>query len=412
MVDRALSVLLLLLSPALASASRPAPHLRGGGAAADGASLLGGGADDDGALAGAAARFLGLPPSFAWASAPEWGPAADVAVLNRTLTGGGFHRDLTYTLAVRGGLATRGGGNEKAGGGGGALSAAEAAAATATPSPPKLGRLFWRMAGFDKTPPASSACTLTVVQPLPPGLFADPYQLEGAVRAAQARRSRARRRRRRPTGGGGGGGKDGEGSDESDDGDGGGADADDAPDAFRLLGPLDLELPAPACLPTALVVQKRLTRAPSLRLRVPLHARYPAANVGGRAGGGGRTGGRGDVGVGGGTGGGGHGGDGGIGGAFTLSAALAALSNGHALVDVPPPLLALRCEGPQQGGDHARVWRPPRRLPPAGGALSWPVPAGSAEHLALVSWGTFLAAAGAAAVVTGVVWREAPRLGV
>jgi hypothetical protein len=309
-------------------------------------------------LAAATAQHLGLPASFAWSSAPEWGASADVAVLNRTLGGGGFHRDLTYTLALQGpaALATA------------ASSADDADAPTPPPAPPQqVGRLLWRMAGFDKTTTAPGACVLTVVQPLPPGLFADPYQLEGAVRAAEQRRQRRRRRRRLAE------------------------DDDAAPDGFRLLGPLDLELPAPACLPTALVVHKRLRPAVASsaaassgggpvvvvrRLRVPLHAKYPAA--------------------------------------VASASSPAGLGSSQALVPVPPPLLLLRCGGGGGGegdGGAERVWRPPRRLP-ASDALSWPVPAGAGEHLALASWGTFWASMAAAAAIVWVVWREAPRLGV
>jgi hypothetical protein len=366
-----LAVVLLLVSANLAAASRPAPHLSGGGGG--GAPLLL--AAD---LSAATAQYLELPASFAWSSAPEWGPAADVAVLNRTLAGGGFHRDLTYTLALQGAVAA-------------AAAATSAAAAANAPPPPPAGRLLWRMAGFDKTAAAPGSCVLTVVQPLPPGLYADPYQLEGVVRAAEQRQRRRRRRaagaasergwwwqRRRPQA------QEDEGAEDA------------APDGFRLLGPLDLELPAPACLPTALVVHKRLRPSASLgsvggsggggpatttavvvrRLRVPLHAKYPAA--------------------------------------VASAAAPLGLGNDQALVAVPPPLLMLRCGGDDAVGAAAlpteRVWRPPRRLP-ASDALSWPVPAGAGAHLALASWGTFWASTAAAAGVVWAVWREAPRLG-
>lgn len=358
-----LLLICLLQHPEQAAASRPAPHLGGGGG--DGGVL-------DADLAAAAAQHLGLPGgSSAWASAPEWGPAADAAVVNRTLGGAGFHRDLTYTVVLRGG---------GVGGGGGASAAAEVAAAaapTAPPPPRQLGRLLWRMAGFDRSRGPGPTCELAVVQPLPAGLFADPYQLEGSVRAAEQRRRQAEQRRRRKR----------RLATE-------GANGDDAPDGFRLLGPLDLELPAPACLPTALVVTKRVVPQAAaaaaagdaataiVRLRVPLHAKYPAAVPDARE----------DT------------------TSRSLGSYLAALSNPQAPVVVPPPLLLLRC-GAGDTGDRssARAWRPPRRLPEAD-ALAWPVPAGSAAHLTLASWGTFWASAAAAAAVVWVVCAEAPRL--
>jgi len=144
-------------------------------------------------LARQLAAHYGLPSAPSAASA-SW---AALARVSRTLAGGGFHRTLEYDVV--------------------GLPAAAAAAVAAA-------------AG-------GGACRVLLAQPLPPDLYADPYQLEEL---------------KRHNGG----------------------------FEFELFGPLDLEQPAPACAPTllALALNASALGAGSWRTRltVPLHAKYPA----------------------------------------------------------------------------------------------------------------------------------------
>jgi len=140
-------------------------------------------------LARQLAAHYGLPSAPSAASA-SW---AALARVSRTLAGGGFHRTLEYDVA--------------------GLPAAAAAAV------------------------GGGACRVLLAQPLPPDLYADPYQLQELKRHS------------------------------------GGFE-------FELFGPLDLEQPAPACAPTLLALALNAS-APGAgswraRLTVPLHAKYPA----------------------------------------------------------------------------------------------------------------------------------------
>ncbi|GBF90927.1 hypothetical protein Rsub_03782 [Raphidocelis subcapitata] len=153
----------------------------------------------DAGLGHAAAARFGAPPAALRAAAP-WNSAA--VRLTRELDGAGFHRTLSLRVDAAG-----------------AVPAAAAAAA------------------------GPAACRLVLLQPLPSGLFADPYQLEDLRRTSPA-----------------------------------------AP-RFELLGPLDLELPAPACQPTLLAVDLgppqqqhgsagAAAAAAGWEAEVPLHAKY------------------------------------------------------------------------------------------------------------------------------------------
>lgn len=170
------------------------------------------------------------------------------------------------------------------------------------------------------------SCQLALVQPLPPDLFADPYQLSDIVRYH----------------------RDFE---------------------FELLGPLDLELPAPVCQDTALVIRANVTLGAGgssgwrRQLAVPLHAKYPAP----------------------------------------VSHTGAGTS--HSAVAVPLPWVAEDCSAAASGA--APVLQPPER-PSKGQELTWRVPAGDLDELGGVAAATTAIAAACCALViaSAARWRD------
>jgi hypothetical protein len=162
---------LLLLAARHATATAPPAEAAVGGVNRSSSSSWAYGSS----LAHQVARHLGVgtaqllhPSGAAWDS---------VVSMRRTLLGSGFHRDLQLHVKAA-----------AAGGGGGGADAGAAA------TPQAVGLL--------------RGCELSLLQPLPSTVFADPYQLEGLARSSSSSRGSS----------------------------------DSSPSTFTLLGPLDLEL--------------------------------------------------------------------------------------------------------------------------------------------------------------------------
>lgn len=224
------------------------------------------------------------------------------------------------------------------------------------------GTGFHRSLRLQIAPPATGSvpgCGLSLLQPLPSSIFADPYQLEDLTRTST---------------------QVGYGY------------------TFSLLGPLDLELPAPACEDTALLLglntsswqQQQAGSATTLLVVVPLHAKYSQPFAAGFQGW--------------------H---------WTLT--------GHIAARLPWPYLLLDCrqqggtlsllqppsshqqltkseQQPQQcssgtDGKHSQSKHRTEESSSSGGCagaddgMLWLVPAGNLDHEVLVSWGTLLCAA-------------------
>uniref|UniRef100_A0A383WGT5 Phosphatidylinositol-glycan biosynthesis class X protein n=1 Tax=Tetradesmus obliquus TaxID=3088 RepID=A0A383WGT5_TETOB len=218
-------------------------------------------------------------------------------------------------------------------------------------------------------------CQTSLLQLLPSSIYADPYQLEDLVRSSS-----------------------------SDAAAGPSSTAEGTAYTFQLLGPLDLELPAPACKANVLLLGFNMTQRQQQQqqqegkrnhqrlkalLSVPLHAKYPEPHAFGFQG-------------------------------------WQALSSGHIHVVVPQPWLLLDCR--QAGGQLQVLHPPPEQQQPEQQQqvqmylaasddleqqqqqqqqqqgqpelLLWSVPAGNLDHVQLVSWGTLLVAAACCAALS------------
>lgn len=158
-----------------------------------------------------------------------------------------------------------------------------------------------------------------LIQYLPSSLFADPYQLEDVVRSK-------------------------------------------GNFTFRLFGPLDLELPAPACEPTALVLSFKMTQAADgaahASLSIPLHAKYPdPQHFNGKA-----------------------------------TGFVERWSAGIVHVSLPGALIVSEEASTPQGGRPYQLFKPGQQAQNVESEAVWDVPCGDLDHGAVVAWGTSLTA--------------------
>lgn len=203
------------------------------------------------------------------------------------------------------------------------------------------GTGFHQMIQYDVQIPGprndgTGVCELLMVQPLPRDLYADPYQLGDLVRYHKNFK-------------------------------------------FELFGPLDLELPAPVCRDTALVLRASVSAVASGEskagrsvLSVPLHAKYPESKSHSRA---------------------------------AEPGSDNHLSPQHAHVTVPLPWLMTDCLA------SGRMLRPPPDQQSFGEPLIWDVPSGNLDHVDGVAAATTLMAALCTMllVVSSYRWKDPSR---
>jgi len=320
--------------------------------------------------------------------------------LRRRLAGSGFHRDLSFELA---------------------LTACNPAAGGAA-APLRLWRwLAAALGGGCVPPPPGAACDVALVQPLPAGAYADMDQLSSlaAARLRAAPQQKYESSQAKSVSGPGTASGMGPGS---------------PPGAFaaQLFGTADAERTKPECQPTALVLRLNATAGPaassterqpgglqpaagaaigaavggfgmagadpvSLRpaaaaaaakapgivasLTVPVHARYPAPAAG----------------------------SGGGGAAWSLQS----LQSPMVTIELPPLAVRVRCNGGgggsgskgQHGGWHAVQLQASGSDDELSGSLKWSVPAGSQRHATFVNAVSAVAYVAAAAAVITVAIR-------